>query len=325
MPPIAGPVGWVALFAALSAVGTWLARRYALARRLIDEPDARRSHAVATPRGGGIAVVVAFVVAMIAVMARQPDWIIVLGPATAGLVLVAAIGWVDDHRPLPPASRLAVHAVAAGLLGWGCMAAGREPWEALFASALALVLVNAWNFIDGINGIAVTQATLVALLCVFSLPLGTVGWMLALALAGACAGFLPFNFHVARIFLGDVGSGALGYALALLLTLSGATTPMGAWLLLPLSACLLDVALTLGTRIVRRERWWTPHVQHLYQRMARRWSGHTGVTLAYAAWTIGSIGLALYVRSGGLVTIMCAVLVWYALGAAVWLAARRIP
>lgn len=324
MPVFPGSVGWIALFFAMAAGGTWLARRYALARRLIDQPDARRSHAVATPRGGGVAIVAAFVVAMIAVLVRQPDWIVVLGPAMAGLVLVAAIGWVDDHRPLSPGARLGVHVVAAGLLAFGCIAAGREPWEAGFAFALALVLVNAWNFIDGIDGIAVTQAALVALLCASALPAGSAGWMLACALLAACAGFLPFNFPAARIFLGDVGSGALGYALALLLVLSGGTQPAGAWLLLPLSACLLDVALTLGTRIVRRERWWTPHVQHLYQRLARRWSGHTGVTLAYAAWTVAAIILAFYVRSGGLVTIMCAVLVGYVLGAAVWLAARRV-
>jgi UDP-N-acetylmuramyl pentapeptide phosphotransferase/UDP-N-acetylglucosamine-1-phosphate transferase len=324
MPAFPGPIGWVALFIALSAGGTWLARRYALARSLIDHPDERRSHAVATPRGGGIAIVAAFIVAMVAVLVRQPDWIVVLGPAMAGLVMVAAIGWVDDHRPLSPGARLAVHVMAAGLLALGCLAAGRDAWEAAFAFALALVLVNAWNFIDGINGIAATQAALVAVLCASALPAGSAGWLLACALLGACVGFLPFNFPVARIFLGDVGSGTLGYALALLLVLSGGAQPVGAWLLLPLSACLLDVALTLGTRIVRRERWWTPHVQHLYQRLARRWSGHAGVTLAYAAWTIASAALAFHVRSGGLVTIMCAVLVWYALGAVVWLAARRV-
>lgn len=324
MPSLAGPVGWVALFAALSAAGTWLARRYALARRLIDQPDERRSHAVATPRGGGIAIVAACVVAMVAVLARQPEWIIVLGPAMAGLLMVAAIGWVDDHRPLSPGLRLGVHAVAAGLLALGCLAAGRSPWEAGLAFALALVLVNAWNFIDGINGIAATQAALVAALCASALVPGSVGWLLATALLGGLLGFLPFNFPRARIFLGDVGSGAIGYVLALLLVLSGGLQPLGAWLLLPLSACLVDVALTLSARMVRRERWWMPHVQHLYQRLSRRWSGHTGVTMAYAAWTGCSILLAACVRSGGLVTIMCAVVVWYALGAAVWLTARRV-
>lgn len=324
MPPFPGPAGWVALFVALSAGGTWLARRYALARRLIDQPDARRSHSVATPRGGGIAIVAAFAVAMVAVMLRVPDWIVVLGPAMAGLMMVAAIGWVDDHRPLSPARRLAVHAMAAALLAAGCLAAGRGAWEAAFAFGLALVLVNAWNFIDGINGIAVTQAALVATLCVLSLPGGSVGWVLACAFLAACLGFLPFNFPVARIFLGDVGSGAIGYALALLLVLAGGAQPGGAWLWLPLSACLLDVALTLGTRIVRRERWWTPHVQHLYQRMARRWSGHAVVTLSYAAWSIAALVLALWVRSGGMTTIMSVVFLWYALGAAVWLATRRV-
>lgn len=323
MPALQGIAGWIALFFILTVAGTWLARRYALARRLIDEPGERRSHRASTPRGGGIAIVAALLVALVALMVREPAWSLVLGPATAGLLLVAAIGWVDDHRPLSPWGRLAVHALAAGLLALGCLAAGRAPLEAAAAFALALVLVNAWNFMDGINGIAATQAALVATVCALSLPAGSVGAMLSWALVAACLGFLPFNFPSARIFLGDVGSGTLGYALALVVILAGGGQAKGAWLLLPLSACLLDVALTLGTRIVRRERWWTPHVQHLYQGLSRRWAGHTAVTLAYAAWTLASGLLAFHVRSGGPTTIMSAVFIWYASGAAIWLAARR--
>ncbi len=324
MPMPSGLAGWFAIFFLLTVAGTWLARRYALARRLIDEPGERRSHVVSTPRGGGIAIVVAMLVAMVVVMLRQPGSDSVLAAPTLGLFLVSVIGWVDDHRPLSARLRFAVHVLAAGLLAWACLLAGQGWLEAGFAFCLALVLVNAWNFMDGINGIAASQAALVAAVCALASPPGSAGGLLGWALVAACLGFLPFNFPKARIFLGDVGSGALGYALALVVVLAGEGQPIRAWLLLPLSACLLDTALTLGTRIVRRERWWMPHVQHLYQGLARQWSGHTGVTLAYAAWTIASAGVAWCVRSESPMTIMSAVFLWYALGAAIWLAARRV-
>lgn len=325
MPTASGLAGWFTFFLLLTAIGTWLARRYALARRLVDEPGERRSHVIPTPRGGGIAIVGALLAALVALIVMRPESRGILLPATAGLLLVAMIGWIDDHRPLSPWLRLVVHVVGAGLLGAGCLLVGQGTVAALVAFALALVLVNAWNFMDGINGLAVSQAALVSMACLAMAPApSSGGGLFGLALLAACLGFLPFNFPSARIFLGDVGSGAVGYALALLLALAGEGQLERIWLILPLSAFLLDTALTLGARIVRRERWWTPHVQHLYQRLARQWSGHTGVTLAYAGWTVASVWLAWCVRSGGLVTIMGAVFIWYALGAAIWLAARRV-
>ena len=111
-----GHIVWFALFAAIAAAGTWAARAYALRLRLLDEPGERRSHRVATPRGGGIAIVVAFLVAIAAMILRQPSDVVLLGCAGLGFLMVAAVGWVDDHRPLSPWSRLVVHAVAAGWL-----------------------------------------------------------------------------------------------------------------------------------------------------------------------------------------------------------------
>ena len=314
---------WLALHGLLALAATWLARRYALARRLVDEPGERRSHAVATPRGGGISIVLAMLAALAALQLRLPGAPPSLWLVAAGLAAVAAVGWIDDHRPLSPWGRLAVHAVAAALLAAACLVAGAPPWRAAAAFVLAMVLVNVWNFMDGIDGLAASQALLAAAAWSFVTAPGGAAWWLCLALAAAAAGFLPFNFPRARIFLGDAGSGGIGYALAALLALGAADPPALALMLLPASAFLIDAALTLVARIVRGERWWTPHVQHLYQRLARGWGGHRGVTMAYAGWTLAAaVGMVL-MRDARATTIMCAVFAWYLGGTALWLLARR--
>lgn len=324
-----GLVLWSLLFAAIGAAGTWLARGYALRRHLLDQPGERRSHAVATPRGGGVAIALAFLVALVAMAARRPDEIVLLACAAIGLVLVAGIGWIDDHRPLSPWSRLAVHVLAAGWLMAGVYLSGRGGGAALGAFAAALVLVNVWNFMDGIDGLAASQAVLAAASLAFLAGTDLLAVHLGLALIASTLGFLPFNFPRARIFLGDVGSGALGYALALLLamslhTLSTDQRSSAAWLLvlLPLSACVLDAGLTLSVRIARGEKWWTPHVQHVYQRWARRLGGHPPVTAAYALWTLAAGSAAAWLAGGGRSEIAMVVSVWLASGAGLWCVLR---
>ncbi|MDN5780823.1 MAG: lipopolysaccharide biosynthesis protein, partial [Luteimonas sp.] len=148
---------------------------------------------------------------------------------------------------------------------------------------------------------------------------------LSLALGAACLGFLPMNLPRARIFLGDVGSGALGYTLALAIVLvatgAGRATTLSTWvlLLLPASAFLLDAALTLAARIVRGERWWTPHVGHAYQRWARSTGSHWPVTLAYAAWAIVGSVLAWMSLGWPEASIMAAGSAWYLGGGVLWL------
>ena len=261
---------WVALFFAIGLVGTWLARGYALRNRLLDQPGERRSHDVATPRGGGIAIVAALLVAIGCLILRDPDHAPLLSAIGLGLALVAGIGWADDHRPLSPWLRLAVQGVAAMLLAWGFWHEGGGAWAVVSAFVAAMVLVNVWNFMDGIDGLATSQALIVALGYGVMAGHGALA-SLAFALAAACLGFLPFNTPKARIFLGDVGSGALGYALAAL----AAWLALRDWtraplLLLPLSAFLIDASMTLSVRMVQQQRWWLPHTQHAYQCCARR-------------------------------------------------------
>lgn len=285
------PLAWVLVHVVIGFAGTWLARIYAVRRNLLDQPGDRRSHVVATPRGGGISIVASMVLAFafLAWMAPSVAWpILSIG---VGMLLVAAIGWIDDHRPLSPWSRLCVHALAAGLLAWATHVSGGDAMDVVLAFAMALVLVNVWNFMDGIDGLAASQAAIVAGGYAW-LSTGAASW-LALALLAAICGFLPHNFPKARIFLGDVGSGTLGYVLAALMVAAAMADGggIGAWALvmLPVSVFLIDASLTLGMRILRREAWWTPHVQHAYQRWARQAGSHPRVTSAYALATSGTL------------------------------------
>lgn len=275
----------------VSALGSRWAIAHAGRNGLLDQPGERRSHDVPTPRGGGIGIVVACVAALLgaATMAPEPAALLWLA---GGLALVAAIGWWDDHRALPAWPRLLAHATAAACLAWALHLDGAGTAATIAAFLLALVLVNAWNFMDGINGLATSQALLCAL--GFAAVLDGDWRLLALVLAGACLGFLPFNFPRARVFLGDVGSGALGYLVAALLAAGLASRPMAWWpvLLLPPLAMLVDTGLTLQWRMRRGDPWWQAHVQHAFQRWSRH-LGHVRVCTAYAIWTFAAVALML--------------------------------
>lgn len=304
---------------ALSCLATAWARAHARRRGLLDLPGERRSHELPTPRGGGIGIALAGLCTC--------GWLAFAGGSGwvwtgQGLALVAAAGWWDDHRPLPAWPRLLAHIAAGACLAAGALQAGAPFMVAVAAFLLVPVLVNVWNFIDGIDGLAASQALLAAL--AFAMVREAQGFGLGLALAAACAGFLPFNLPKARIFLGDVGSGALGYLLAVLVVGGLPGRSLGDWpiLLLPLAACLVDAGLTLAGRLMRGEPWWQPHVQHLYQRLARRW-GHPRATLAYAGWTALSIGimLVLYRVPDGWARV--GVAVFFVMSMAAWLRLQR--
>ncbi|WP_314101991.1 glycosyltransferase family 4 protein [uncultured Stenotrophomonas sp.] len=284
------PAWWIGAAAvlAVAAALTACARHYALRRNLMDQPGERRSHGVATPRGGGIAIVVTLLLAALVAAIAWPTARMPLLVSALGLVLVAGIGWWDDHRPLPAVRRLLVHLIAAALIAGLVWNATGNVWQAALALLFTTSLINIWNFMDGINGIATSQAILagVAFSLVLPGPLALVGIVLALA----CLGFLPFNFPRARIFMGDVGSGALGYAVAALVCLASVTTSLS-WLLLlvPLTAFLVDAGFTLLSRMLSGQRWMEPHTQHLYQRAVKGGATHTSVTGTYFVFGLFSI------------------------------------
>ncbi|MFC3551849.1 lipopolysaccharide biosynthesis protein [Lysobacter cavernae] len=313
---------WLVLYFCIGVVGTWLARRYALKQQLIDQPGERRSHSTATPRGGGIAIVIALLVAVLALAIRRPQDAPLLVVFALGLALVAGVGWIDDHRPLSPWWRLSVHVLAAALFAFAVADVHGSPALAVCAFIATMALTNVWNFMDGINGLAASQAMIVgaAIAWLVGGSWAGLGW----ALAAACAGFLPFNFPRARIFLGDVGSGAIGFTVAALLVVACARSgAKSALLLLPLTAFLTDAGLTLLRRVLRGERWWTAHTQHAYQAWARR-RGHAWVTLAYAAVTLLSIALWPSLGSSSPFFIVCITAAWYTCAAFLWWWLQRV-
>lgn len=308
---------WLVVVGLVSASGTWAARRYAIRRSLLDLPGERRSHSVATPRGGGVGPVLGFAFALAAAGAagsiRGADWRWLL----AAVVAVAAIGAWDDHRPLGAGIRLGIHALAGV-----CVAAGFGMWRGDVAGAIAVVgitavLVNVWNFMDGIDGIASTQAIIVGAAAAVVTPDGW-SWI-AIAFCVAVAAFVPFNFPRARIFLGDVGSGALGAVIAILAT-AAATRAEGAGallLLLPIAAFVTDAGLTLARRVLRGERWWSAHTQHAYQVAGRR-HGHAAVTCAYALCSLLALVAVLALRGREATVIMLCAVMWYLACAGLW-------
>lgn len=315
--------GWAIASVAISAGGTWLARVYALRRRLIDEPGERRSHDVATPRGGGVGPVLAICLvlagygALVGLPGADWRWLV------AALVAVAGIGAWDDHRPLGAGIRLAVHAVAGCMVACGFGLQEASPLAFMAVAAAVPVFVNVWNFMDGINGIASTQAAMVigtATMLVFD------PWRAPVAaMALAVVAFVPFNFPRARIFLGDVGSGPLGLGIVIAggaLHVSASSWVMPLLLLFPCAAFLVDSSLTLARRMAEGEQWWTPHTRHLYQAMARLW-GHAPVTLAYAAWSGIGVGVLMAVGNMGSTVIMASLALWYMATALAWAGLQR--
>lgn len=320
-----GMAAWLMLLAGVSAAGTWSALVYARRRKLIDQPGERRSHSVPTPRGGGIGIAAALLFGCVVAGATGMAEPAPLLAFSIGLLLVAGIGWIDDHRPLSPLLRLCVQVLAGVVLAWG-LHGTEERWGwAVFIALSVPVLVNVWNFMDGINGLASTQAVLVAAAFAWLVPAAACP---ALALAAATAAFVPFNFPRARIFLGDVGSGTLGYALAALVGLAAWVTPKQVIpyafvLVLPLSAFLVDASLTLGARMLAGEAWWRPHTSHLYQCWIKAGRSHTFVTLVYAAFSFVAVILASYLSGVAPWLAGGGVALWLSIALLGWVRLRR--
>ena len=253
---------------------------------VLDRPNDRSLHAAPTPRGGGIAVVAAILGAWLAliVAGMAPSYLFAV---LAGAVLVASVSWVDDLRGLAPLGRLAAQFVAVGLGIVAALPAGSvfQFWlpPALAASVVALLwvwFVNLFNFMDGIDGLAGSEAASIGLGLVLVAGVG-VGYdpgpaALPAAVAAAALGFLVWNWAPARIFLGDVGSVPLGYLLGFLLLGLAARGLWKAALILPLYF-LADATVTLLRRLLRGERVWQAHRQHFYQRAVERGLDHAAV------------------------------------------------
>jgi UDP-GlcNAc:undecaprenyl-phosphate/decaprenyl-phosphate GlcNAc-1-phosphate transferase len=301
------------MFLAGACVATLLLIRWLRTRGLgmlvLDVPSERSSHALPIPRGGGIALVVVVLTALGVfqlTVAAMVDWrTFVIFVSGAGFV--ALIGWLDDVHGLGRFARFVAQSLAAlnaiavfgywhdvafpvaGIVHLGFMGL---PFTVLWVVGLT----NAYNFIDGADGLAASQAIVSGLFCaLLGLMLESpIQWVFGLSMAGACAGFLVYNWTPARIFMGDVGSIFIGYSFAIIMVHAGRNDPhvvLAAGLIF--GVVIMDTGLTFVRRLLMGERVFDPHRSHLYQRLVVAGWRHRSVALLYGAAGVGFGGLAI--------------------------------
>lgn len=290
---VVAAVAGAALLLALIVVRA--VRQAALRRGVLDVPNDRSSHRAPTPRLGGIGILVAVLLPTVAAGGSLGQH----GGAVAVVLLLATavslVGLVDDLRGLPPLVRLCVHVTTAviaattvGAVTPCALGLAAGPVTGAAAAALTVLwvagFVNAFNFMDGVDGIAASQALVAAA------AWAVVGWwlrepsmvVLAVAVAAASAGFLVYNWSPATIFMGDAGSALLGFLLAVTPLLGGWSVPVLA-VVLPVWPFVFDTAFTLLRRLRRGENLLQAHRSHLYQRLAQSGWTHRHVAGLYAA------------------------------------------
>jgi UDP-N-acetylmuramyl pentapeptide phosphotransferase/UDP-N-acetylglucosamine-1-phosphate transferase len=296
----------------IGRVQGWLQRR-----AILDRPVERSTHSIPVPRGGGIAIMPVLIALWLALALAGfvPPGTAVIAAAAAGLTLLS---WIDDLRGLPIGLRLLGHvaAVATGLSflppdavfqGW------LPPLADTVAAALLWVwFVNLFNFMDGIDGITGIETAALGLGIPVAAALegiadpGTAA--LALSIAAAGLAFLRWNWHPAKIFLGDVGSVPLGYLLGWLLLDLAARGLWAPALILPLYY-LADASLTIAWRILRGEPFWRAHRQHFYQRALGAGGDHAAVARLVLAGDATLVALALFAVTQPRLALVLAVLV----------------
>lgn len=283
-----------AMVFALAIVLTGLLRRLLTKYGVVDTPNGRSSHSIPTPRGGGVSIMLAATAGLIGLA--------VIGFTTSKLITILVIGgsiltlvgFLDDHRRLHPTIKLAAHIAVAT---WTVISLGGPPalvvldgtvmplgFGGYVLSVLAIVwVINLFNFMDGIDGLAASEAVFVTFAAAgltLLLPVSRALSTADVTLGFACLGFLAWNWPPARIFMGDVGSGYLGYAIAVLALAAGRQSPVSLWGWLILGGTFfVDATVALIRRAARRERVFEAHRIHAYQWLARRWGSHRRVTL----------------------------------------------
>lgn len=276
---------------------TGLLRRYAVARHLMDVPNNRSSHSSPTPRGGGISIVLTFLIGLLLLwMLSFLDTTVFVGLSGAG-VMVAVIGFIDDHGHIAARWRLLGHFFSASwLVFWvgglplftlyGFDVGSGWPGNVLLVIFLVWML-NLYNFMDGIDGIAGIEALsstlVVALLFLFVFDNQEM-LVLNLLMFASVTGFLIWNFPPAKIFMGDAGSGFLGLMLGALALYSMHIEAVMLWVwLILLGVFIVDATFTLLRRVFRGDRFYEAHCSHAYQLASRKYGGHRVVTLSVLA------------------------------------------
>jgi Fuc2NAc and GlcNAc transferase len=328
-------VAVLVLSAICASFMTARARTAAMRNGMLDIPNHRSSHSVPVPRGGGIAVAATVGAGVVLLAATGPISMPLLFALVPGGGVIGFIGWLDDRGGVPPLVRALVHFAAAAwavawLGGFPVLRFGAAEFGLGVAGpALAVIgivwFLNLFNFMDGIDGIASSQAVLI------SAGAGTIAFLsgdsgitvVYALVCGASGGFMIWNWPPARIFMGDVGSGFLGFILAVLAVAGerAGTVPLAVWIVL-VSLFGFDATVTLIRRLIRRERVYEAHRSHAYQRAVMSGLSHGAVTIAAAGITLllGAAALLAAFRP----TVLGAVVVGAAaLLSAVYLAVER--
>ncbi|MEX2505395.1 MAG: glycosyltransferase family 4 protein [Pseudohongiellaceae bacterium] len=276
----------------MAVILTGLLRFAAQRTGLVDLPVARSAHGSPTPVGGGLAIVLTFLSVCLWAWSsgHMPlNEMLALGGGGA----IALLGLIDDRWHLHIRWRLPVQfAAAAWAVVWvGDIAPIRfmdwqldNVWVLRILSLLALIwLLNLYNFMDGIDGLAGSEAVFIGAALVFLLTRGgdPVLAILSITLCAASFGFLVWNWPPARIFMGDVGSGFIGYVLGVMALLGMSHDSLSLWVWVLLSGVFItDATVTLLRRFLRGEKWYEGHSSHAYQNAARCYGSHIKPTLA---------------------------------------------
>jgi Fuc2NAc and GlcNAc transferase len=292
---IGGCVFAVALLGSYGLTG-WLLR-HSFIRTVVDRPTARSSHSVPTPRGGGLSIVVVTTCGVLILAATGLVPLRLAGPLVIGGLGVAAVGFCDDIRSVSVGVRMLTH-LGAALLAVFWLDGARLAQhgfdlgpEFAVAGGILRVLTVAWmlnlfNFMDGIDGLAASEGAFILLGgAALALILGGSPMVGPALIAGAaCLGFLRWNWPRAAVFMGDVGSGYLGYTIAVIALYSAQTggVSLYAWAMLA-ALFLVDATLTLLRRLMLGRPIFQAHRTHAYQWVSRRWRSHLRVTSAAIA------------------------------------------
>lgn len=312
---------------------TALARIYAHKANLVDVPNVRSSHDTPTPRGGGLGIVVVVLAAVIILNLIGEFSSMVTLALLVGGALVAVVGFIDDHADVLPRWRFAVQVVAAAVL---IAALGGMPplvfgstivdleWSGDVLAGIFLIwLVNLYNFMDGIDGIAGIEALTVSLGATILLWLdGATGLATLAAVVGAAAlGFLMWNWPPAKIFMGDVGSGFLGFTFGGLALLSHAQSAVSifVWSIL-LGVFIVDALVTLVRRVANRQKFYEAHRTHAYQHAAIRFQSHTRVCVIVGVLNLAWLFPLAFLAAQGYLDGFVAVVIAY--GPLIWMAIR---
>lgn len=292
-----------------SLIGVWQYRKFSLRKGILDHPNERSSHEVPTPRGGGIVMALS-VVAGYAILSLVAGVPLNYGYILASLVVIG-IGLLDDLYSVWFLWRLIGQFAAAALFvalsgTYGSIHipfVGGLEIPSMFSAALTSLAIvyflNAYNFMDGIDGIAGLQAV-IAGVCWFIVG-GLIGLDTAKLLGGSVAaaslGFLFLNWQPAKIFMGDAGSSFLGFSFAALPVVAANGTSYNSGLLLTIGILavwpfVFDSAITLFRRALRGEKVWSAHREHLYQRLVIGGWSHATVTLIYGVLAVLSSSAA---------------------------------